>query len=240
MNTQTKVESDSNQNQNPSLHNHLSFQNVEITAHGLPLLHDINLETSRGQCSLLFGPNGAGKSTLLKSIYGDSQITKGKAVVCDYNLINIKSNNVYKLRRRLGIMSRDYEILMDMTPGELLLILLNKFSKLDKANRIARVKKLINLVDQHNNLDVKLHRLNKGDRQIINLVRAAINLPEILLLDEPTTDLDKEYALRFFNCLELIRSEYNISAIIATKSEQIASRIEGILYLINEGTIKKV
>jgi cell division transport system ATP-binding protein len=175
-----------------ALDNIINLENVTISHPENIIFKDISLKINKGDFTYIIGKTGSGKSTLLKSLYAEVSITGTKAYISGYNLLKIKKRQIPFLRRKLGIVFQDFQLLIDRSVFENLAFVLKatgwkKRSEIE--NRIHEVLDKVGL----NYKEYKMpHELSGGEQQRVVIARALLNNPEIILADEPTGNLDPE------------------------------------------------
>lgn len=192
----------------------VSYKNVDINQQELGVLYDVNFELHKGEFVYLTGKVGSGKSTFLKTIYGELDVCKGEAWVLGYNMREIKRRDVAPLRRKLGIVFQDFQLLTDRTVYDNLAFVLKATGWKDKAALRARIDEVLWQVGMENKGYKMPNELSGGEQQRIVIARAILNKPEIILADEPTGNLDVETGRRIVELLRDICSQG--SAIIMT------------------------
>ncbi len=184
----------------------------------------------------MIGKTGSGKSSLLKILYADLPVDEGVANICGYNLLSIKRNEVPYLRRKLGIIFQDFQLLDDRTVGENLEFVLRATGTTDKneiENRILKVLEEVELISKLNSMP---HQLSGGEQQRIAIARAMLNDPEIILADEPTGNLDPETSNGIMRLLLEI-SKSGKTVIMATHNYNLINKFPGKVVKCEEGTL---
>jgi len=169
---------------------HLSNANI-LQSHNL-ILANVNLEIEKGEFVYLIGKTGSGKSTLLKTIYGDLKISDGEGTVAEFKLNNLKEKQIPYLRRKLGIVFQDFQLLTDRSVNSNLLFVLKSTGWTDKVKIKERSEEVLEKVGLATKGFKMPHELSGGEQQRIVIARALLNDPEIILADEPTGNLDPE------------------------------------------------
>lgn len=170
----------------------IEFNNVTIFQGSVPVISDLNLCLNKGEFVYLLGKTGSGKSSLLKTIYGDLSLTQGTGEVAGFNLTELKRKEIPFLRRKLGIVFQDFQLLSDRTVFENLRFVMTATGWKDEVKIKLRVKDVLQKVGLENKEMVMPYQLSGGEQQRISIARALINDPEIILADEPTGNLDPE------------------------------------------------
>ena len=170
----------------------VSYKNVDINQQELGVLYDVNFVLHRGEFVYLTGKVGSGKSTFLKTVYGELDVCSGEAWVLGYNMRGIKRRDIAPLRRKLGIVFQDFQLLTDRTVYENLAFVLKATGWKDKAALRARIDEVLTQVGMENKGYKMPNELSGGEQQRIVIARAILNKPEIILADEPTGNLDVE------------------------------------------------
>lgn len=165
------------------------------------ILSDVNLEIYKGQFIYLVGHTGSGKSSLLKTLYAELPLKEGTGKVADFKLHKLKNGKVPFLRRKLGIVFQDFQLLPDRTVLENMLFVMKATGWKNKKDMLDRVAELMDEVGLDNKLDKKPHELSGGEQQRVAIARALINKPEIILADEPTGNLDFETSEKILHLL---------------------------------------
>jgi cell division transport system ATP-binding protein len=158
------------------------------------VLRDINFEIDKGEFVFIIGRTGSGKSSLLKTLYADLPLRQGEMSVAGFSIREIKSQQVPLLRRKIGIIFQDFQLLPDRTVGENLLFVMKATGWKDNAkmkNRLAEVLMQVGLGAVEKKMP---HQLSGGEQQRVVIARALLNEPVILIADEPTGNLDPEVA----------------------------------------------
>ena len=168
----------------------INYRDVELHRNSLIALKNVNLKVEQGEFLYLIGKVGSGKSSLLKSIYADIPIAKGEARVLDYDLTSISKNEIPYLRRHIGIIFQDFQLLTDRSAEENLLFVLRATGWKNKEEMKERVEKVLKSVGMLNKAYKRPHELSGGEQQRIVIARALLNEPPIILADEPTGNLD--------------------------------------------------
>lgn len=170
----------------------INYKDVEIHQQELSVLNDVNLELHKGEFVYLIGKVGSGKTTLLKTFYAELGIAAGNAEVMDYNMRSIKRKHIPLLRRKLGIVFQDFQLLIDRTVHDNLEFVLRATGWKDKHEIRDRIEEVLQLVGMENKGYKIPNELSGGEQQRIVIARAMLNSPEIILADEPTGNLDVE------------------------------------------------
>ena len=168
----------------------IRYKNVYINQQELGVLEDVNLELNKGEFVYLIGKVGSGKTSLLKTIYGELDIQSGEAEVLGYNMTNIKRKHIPELRRRLGIVFQDFQLLTDRTVHANLSFVLRATGWTNKATIKARIEEVLDQVGMTGKGYKMPNELSGGEQQRIVIARAILNRPDIILADEPTGSSD--------------------------------------------------
>lgn len=168
------------------------LENVTISQHELPILRNISFEVEKGEFIYLIGKTGSGKSSLLKVLYAEKKINSGTAVVVNHSLLKIKKKNILALRRNLGIIFQDFQLLSDRNIADNLKFVMKATGWKDKAKIESKIKELLEKVGMADKGYKLPHQISGGEQQRVAIARALINDPELIIADEPTGNLDPE------------------------------------------------
>ncbi|RZL17131.1 MAG: ATP-binding cassette domain-containing protein [Pedobacter sp.] len=170
----------------------ISLRNVDVFQQKHLVLSSVNLDVTKGEFVFLIGQTGSGKSSLLKIIYGDLHIGNGDGLVAGFDLKNLAIKDVPYLRRKLGIVFQDFQLLTDRTIEKNLEFVLKATGWTDKGLIDERVKDVLEKVGLRSKIRKMPHELSGGEQQRVVIARALLNNPEIILADEPTGNLDPD------------------------------------------------
>lgn len=172
--------------------NVVEYKDVEILRKELVVLKHVDLCLEEGEFAYLIGRVGSGKSSLLKSMYAEIPVYTGKARVMDYDLTDIRRKDVPMLRRRIGIVFQDFQLLTDRNVFQNLNFVLDATGWRDTSEKEARIEEVLSRVGMANKSYKMPHELSGGEQQRIVIARALLNRPKLILADEPTGNLDPQ------------------------------------------------
>ncbi len=185
------------------------------------ILEKINLTVGPGEFIYLIGKTGSGKSSLLKTLYGALPLLTGSGEVAGFDLHTLSRHNMHLLRRKLGIVFQDFNLLTDRTVEENLLFVLRATGWADTAEMDQRVGEVLKDVDLENKRQSMPFELSGGEQQRIVLARALLNRPELLIADEPTGNLDPETSDDVLLLMRNLARENNTAVLCATHDYRI-------------------
>ena len=212
------------------------YTQVQICQDERTILSEVNLEIHEGQFIYILGEVGSGKTSLLKTIYGELPIASGEATVLDNNMLRMKTRLLPKLRRQLGIIFQDFQLLRDRTVDENLDFVLRATGwkkKVDRERRIIEVLEEVGLPDKTRHMP---YELSGGEQQCVCIARALLNSPKLLLADEPTANLDVDNGRKVMDLLNKIRQQ-GTAVVMSTHNEQWTKLFPGIIWRCRNGHI---
>ena len=215
----------------------IQLQNVELRHHDHPILNGVNFKVDDNDFIYIIGKGGSGKSSLLKSIYGELPIISGEAEVLDVDLKKAKRNKIQQLRRQLGIVFQDFQLLRELTVEQNLDFVL-KATGWKKKNRAQRIKEVLELVSLGDKSDFFPHELSGGEQQRVCIARALLNKPKVVLADEPTGNLDPETSRQIMRILQSVR-EQGSAVVMVTHNLNLLNEFPGVVYRCADGHINE-
>ena len=207
----------------------IRYTDVEIHQQELCVLNDVNLDLHKGEFVYLVGKVGSGKTSLLKTFYGELDIASGEAEVLGYDMLHIKRKHIPQLRRKLGIVFQDFQLLTDRTVYDNLEFVLRATGWKSKGEIKDKIEEVLNLVGMSNKGYKLPNELSGGEQQRIVIARAVLNSPEIILADEPTGNLDSETGHAIAELLHGI-SEAGALVVMTTHNLQLLREFPGKVY----------
>ncbi|MGN0033817.1 MAG: cell division ATP-binding protein FtsE [Candidatus Limimorpha sp.] len=172
--------------------NIITIENGSVFQHERKILSDINLTIDEGEFVYLIGRSGSGKSSLLKTLYGELPAKEGRFTIDKFNLNNIKRKEIPFLRRKIGIIFQDFQLLYDRNVEDNLSFVLKATGWNDDDSINKRINEVLQLVGLQGKRKIMPHQLSGGEQQSIAIARALLNSPSVILADEPTGNLDPE------------------------------------------------
>ena len=200
------------------------------------VLANVNLQVDTGDFVYLIGKTGSGKSSILQIIYADLSVDHGEAEACGYNLKLIKRKDIPQLRRKLGIIFQDFQLLDDRNIQENLAFVLKATGWKDKQKIEQRILLVLDEVDLISKLKVMPHQLSGGEQQRIAIARALLNEPDVILADEPTGNLDPETSNGIMRLLIKI-CESGRTVIMATHNYNVIHKFPGKIVKCEDGSV---
>ncbi|MCP3933005.1 MAG: ATP-binding cassette domain-containing protein [Bacteroidetes bacterium] len=185
------------------------------------ILSDVNLKISRGEFAYLIGKTGSGKSSLLKTLYGALPLLRGKGEVAGFDLTSLDRRNIPFLRRKLGIVFQDFNLLMDRSINENLLFVLKATGWKDKKKMKSRMHQVLDQVALDVNGNKQPHELSGGEQQRLVIARALLNDPQLIIADEPTGNLDPETSDDILLLLRQLSQKQDAAILLATHDYRI-------------------
>ena len=183
----------------------LNYKDVDIYQGEHLVLGKVNFRVEEGEMVYLTGPVGSGKSSLLKSIYGEVSVEGSKADVLGFNMLRLKTKHQPALRRQMGIVFQDFQLLPDRTVHRNLDFVLRSTGWKRKEDREKRIVEVLEMVKLGDKKDKFIFELSGGEQQRICIARAILNNPKVILADEPTGNLDPETTNDIMKLLMKIR-----------------------------------
>lgn len=217
----------------------IDYRNVEIHRKEHVVLKDVSFKVTNGELVYLVGKVGSGKSSLLKTMYADVPIKGGVARVLEYDMSMIKRKEVPYLRRRLGIVFQDFQLLTDRSVYANLEFVLKSTGMNSATERDERIEHVLQEVGLTNKSYKMPHELSGGEQQRVVIARALLNNPDLILADEPTGNLDPETGEQIFNLLHTI-AKGGTSVILATHNHALIDRFPGRVLLCEEKKLSEL
>jgi cell division transport system ATP-binding protein len=214
----------------------LDFKNVEIKQQNKIILNEVNLKINQGEFVYFVGKTGSGKSSLIKAIYGDVEISSGDILFKEQTLKKLKRKKILELRRKVGIIFQDFQLLMDRSVADNLRFVMKATGW--KGEKIINegIEKLLLKVDMADKADSFPHLISGGEQQRVAVARALVNNPELILADEPTGNLDPETSEKIMHLLKSVSNEEK-TVIMATHDFDIINKYPARVVKFNNQTI---
>ena len=188
----------------------ISLEGAQIYQNNHLILKDVNFEIMNGEFVYLIGRTGSGKSSLLKTLYGDLKLIEGQGHIANFNLNTLREKEIPFLRRKIGIVFQDFQLLEDRSVADNLLFVMQATDWIDNKKIKQRLSEVLELVKMGTKGHKKPHQLSGGEQQRIAIARSLINNPEVILADEPTGNLDPETSEEIIQLLQNITSKKTV------------------------------
>lgn len=214
----------------------ISLKEAAIYQHKRCILKNVNFEIEEGEFVYLIGKTGSGKSSLLKTLYADLPAKEGELNIADYNLRSIKSRDIPMLRRKIGIVFQDFQLLFDRNVEDNLYFVLEATGWKDKAAMSKRIDEVLKQVGLPKKRKSMPHQLSGGEQQSIAIARALLNDPSLILADEPTGNLDPETTNDIMNLLKEICAKGK-TIFMATHNYNLILKYPSRIIKCDEGTV---
>lgn len=214
----------------------IDYRDVEIHRRWLVALKNVNLRLEAGEVLYVIGKVGSGKSSLLKSLYAEVPIADGEATVLGRDLTKIKSKEIAMLRRNMGVVFQDFQLLTDRSVHENLEFVLRATGWSDKYEIEERIESVLKEVGMANKSYKMPHELSGGEQQRIVMARAMLNRPALIIADEPTGNLDPETGNQIIGRLHEI-AKGGVGVIIATHNLSLLEKFPGRMVICENKTL---
>lgn len=208
----------------------IELENVSIFQKNALVLSDVSFKIDKGEFVFLIGKTGSGKSSLLKTIYADLPLIHGQAYVSGFDLNKIKRKDIPFLRRKLGIVFQDFQLLSDRTVSDNLLFVMKATGWKDKKKMKSQIQDTLTKVGLGTKGFKMPHQLSGGEQQRVAIARALVNEPSILLADEPTGNLDSKTSIDVMSLFQELNNE-GITILLVTHEPDLAQYSKRIVVL---------
>ena len=209
----------------------ISFQGTDILNGENIVIYGMDMEIEKGDFVYIVGKVGTGKTSIIRTMIAEHRPGKGTATVCGYDLSTIRPKEIPFLRRKLGVVFQDFQLLMDRTVEDNLSFVLKATGWKDRVAADRRIREVLEAVGMETKAHKMPHQLSGGEQQRIAIARALLNKPEVIIADEPTGNLDGETADGIMQLLSRINREEGTAIVMVTHNRDIVEQYPGRVFL---------
>lgn len=216
----------------------ISFKNADIVNGENVVIYDLNMDINSGDVAYIVGKVGTGKTSIIRTIIAENHLTKGEGTVCGYDLRTITEKEIPFLRRKLGIVFQDFQLLMDRSVSDNLEFVLRATGWKEGFDK--KIVEVLEAVGMEHKIHKMPHQLSGGEQQRIAIARALLNDPEAIIADEPTGNLDAETAEGILQLLSKINREKGTAIVIVTHNRSIVEEYPGRVFVCRNESCKEL
>lgn len=220
--------------------NIIEIKNGKILQKGIPVLKNVNVEIHADEFVYLIGKTGSGKSSLLKTLYGELGLDEGTGNVAGFDIVALRRKEIPELRRSIGIVFQDFQLLTDRSVQQNLLFVMGASGWKDKRLMNSRAEEVLTMVGLRGKGNSMPFALSGGEQQRVSIARALLNKPKLILADEPTGNLDPETSGEIMELLIAIAKEQGASVLMATHDMSMVEKFPGRILKVEEGTVREI
>ena len=220
--------------------NVIFFKDARITNGESIVVYDLNMAVREGDLVYIVGKVGTGKTSIIRTVIAENPLTEGEGEVCGFNLRGLRSKDVPMLRRRLGVVFQDFQLLLDRTVESNLEFVLRSTGWKDRAAIDKRILEVLEAVGMQTKAHKMPHQLSGGEQQRVAIARAILNDPEVIIAAEPTGNLDSETATGILDLLMKINREQGTAIVMVTHNRNIIQRYPGRVFETKDETCKEI
>ena len=214
----------------------ISFKGADILNGEATVIYGLDMEIYPGDFVYIVGKVGTGKTSIIRTIIAENALEKGTGEVCGYSLNGIKEKDIPYLRRKMGVVFQDFQLLMDRSVEDNLDFVLKATGWKNEKEVSARIQQVLEAVGMERKAHKMPHQLSGGEQQRIAIARALLNDPQVIIADEPTGNLDEETADGIMKLLTGINREKGTAIVMVTHNRQIFERYPGRVMLCQDET----
>ena len=205
----------------------ISFRDADILNGEATVIYGLNMDVYPGDFVYIVGKVGTGKTSIIRTIIAENPLYKGSGKACGYELAGIRDKDIPYLRRKMGVVFQDFQLLMDRTVEENLQFVLKATGWKDTETMSKRITEVLDAVGMGLKAHKMPHQLSGGEQQRIAIARSLLNEPEVIIADEPTGNLDNETADGIMKLLTGINKEKGTAIVMVTHNRQIFEKYPG-------------
>lgn len=208
----------------------VSFENVDIIKDQNLILSGVTLSVVKGEWIYLVGKVGGGKTSLVKALIGEIPVSKGAATAVGFDLCRIKAKQIPALRRKIGVVFQDFQLLMERSVFDNLAFVLSTTGWRSRKAMAQRIYEVLDKVGMKHKSHKMPHQLSGGEQQRVAIARAVLNNPELILADEPTGNLDEETAVGIMSLFSELHKAHGLTVFMVTHNIGMVQRFPGRLF----------
>lgn len=216
----------------------ISFKNADIVNGENVVIYDLNMDINSGDVAYIVGKVGTGKTSIIRTIIAENHLTEGEGTVCGYDLRTITEKEIPFLRRKLGIVFQDFQLLMDRNVSDNLEFVLRATGWKEGFDK--KIVEVLEAVGMEHKIHKMPHQLSGGEQQRIAIARALLNDPEAIIADEPTGNLDAETAEGILQLLSKINREKGTAIVMVTHNRSIVEEYPGRVFVCRDESCKEL
>lgn len=217
----------------------ISFRNADIVNGEATVIYGLDMDVYPGDFVYIVGKVGTGKTSIIRTIIAENPLTKGCGSVCGYDLTGIKDKDIPYLRRKMGVVFQDFQLLMDRSVEDNLRFVLSATGWKDEEAMSKRITSVLEDVGMERKAHKMPHQLSGGEQQRIAIARSLLNSPQVIIADEPTGNLDNETADGIMKLLTGINKEDGTAIVMVTHNRQIFEKYPGRVMVCKEETCEE-
>lgn len=218
----------------------ISLRNAEIVNGENPVIYGLDMDVRKGDFVYIVGRVGSGKTSIIRTIIAENPLCYGEGRACGFDLGTIREKDIPYLRRKMGVVFQDFQLLMDRSVEDNLSFVLNATGWKDRRQISCRISEVLEAVGMSSKAHKMPHQLSGGEQQRIAIARSLLNSPEVIIADEPTGNLDPDTAEGIMQLLTGINRERGTAIVMVTHNKSIVERYPGRVFVCSNEECKEL